>query len=95
MDLEVFGCLDLGPPQCLASLLDAFAKSRGRKVSRGFGRWSFMTFQALICGPNDLWWLDENRGLEPVLRPAVARREDFIPVIILPSGNDRVSEERI
>ena len=95
MDLEVFGCLDLGPPQCLPPLLYAFAKSRSRKVSHGFGRGGFMAFEALIRRPNDLRWLNEDRGLEPVLRPAVARREDFVPVIILPGSNDSVPEERI
>ena len=95
MDLEVLGCLDLGPPQCLPPLLDALAKSRGRKVSHGFGRGGFVPFEPLIRGSNNLRWLDENRGLEPVLCPAVARREDFVPVIILPRGNDSVPEERI
>jgi hypothetical protein len=54
-----------------------------------------MTFEASVCGSNDLGRLNQDSRLEPMLSPAAAPRESFIPSIVLPGSNERILQQRI
>jgi hypothetical protein len=92
MDLEVFSCLDLRPPQLLAPLLHAFAQGSSREACRSLGGRGFMAFKAAVCGPDNLGRLDQDGRLQLVLGPATVPCEGFVPAVILPGSNKRILE---
>ena len=54
-----------------------------------------MTFEASVCGPNNLGRLNKDSRLEPMLSPAAAPREGFVPSIVLPGSNERILQQGV
>jgi hypothetical protein len=54
-----------------------------------------MAFKASVCGADDLGRLNKDSGLQPVLGPATAPREGFVPAVVLPGGNKGILEEGV
>ena len=54
-----------------------------------------MAFETSVRGADDLGRFNEDSCLQPVLGPATAPREGFVPAVVLPGGNEGILEEGV
>lgn len=90
---ELFGSLELGQPLFLTLTLDTFSQRCCRSLRTLLKH--LVVEKTQIAVSDDVWRLDEDGGLEPVLCPAMTLGEGFIPAVILLGRNHTVSEQDV
>ena len=86
----MFGNPNLRQPKLLPLVLEALSQGRGRRKKRLHG--FFVAGDGLVLLADNIGGLNEDRRLQPVVDPAATSCMCFVPVVILPRGNDPVGK---